>query len=86
MAECPSGKLPTILKSIRGWADLLQKAPDDILLKRNLILSVVHQVRCTEKGRFDVNLIIDPKTVGAKKIGTTGKVMPNGSDWWSIPA
>lgn len=77
-------QLPAILRSIKGWADLLQKAPDDIQLKRNLILSVVHQVRCTEKGRFDVDLIIDPKTVGAKKIGTTGKVMPNGSDWWAI--
>ena len=76
-------ELPAILKSLKGWADLLQKAPDDTALKRNLILSVVQQVRCTSKGHFDVDLIMDPQTVGAKKIGTTGEVMPNGGEWWS---
>lgn len=75
-------KLSAVLESITGWASLLESAADDNILKRNLILSTVRQVRCTEKGKFEVDLVFATKK--NKKIGINPKrVMPKTSEWWS---
>ena len=75
-------KLGAILKSLSTWASLIDNAPDDNILKRNLILSMVRQVRCTEKGKFEVDLVFT--STKDKKIDITPEgVMSNGDEWWS---
>ena len=75
-------KLGAILKSLSTWASLIDNAPDDNILKRNLILSMVRQVRCTEKGKFEVDLVFT--SAKDKKIDITPEgVMSNGDEWWS---
>jgi len=70
-----------VLESITGWAELIDNADDDVTLKRNLILSTVVRVRCVDRGKFEVDLVLDSGT-GAKKIGiTSDEVMPNGGEW-----
>ena len=65
-----------------GWAAMLDDAANDVTLKRELILSTVVRVRCIEKGKFEVDLVLDSGT-GKNKIGiTSDEVMPNGGDWW----
>lgn len=75
-------QLAAILESVTNWADLLKRSPDDNVLKRKLIMSLVRQVRCIEKGEFEVDLVFaTPKN---KKIGISPcGVMPKGDDWWS---
>lgn|GEM_PF-6548268 len=52
-------------------------------MKRNLILSMVRQVRCTEKGKFEVDLVFTSDK--DKKIDITPEgVMSNGDEWWAI--
>ena len=61
---------------------MLDDAANDVTLKRELILSTVVRVRCIEKGKFEVDLVLDSGT-GKNKIGiTSDEVMPNGGDWW----
>ena len=77
-------KISAVLASLSGWASLLDKAADDVVLKRNLILSMVYRVRCVDKGRFEADLVLDSGT-GTKKLGITSdaEVMPKTDDWWS---
>ena len=78
-------KFSAILKSLSGWAELLDRAADDVTLKRNLIMSMVYRVRCVDRGKFEVDLVLDAGS-GRKKIGITSdpEVMPNCDKWWSI--
>lgn len=41
--------LPSLLQEIRHWADLLDRVGDDYTLKRNLILSIVKNVKCIDR-------------------------------------
>lgn len=75
-------KLSAVIKSISGWAAMLDDAADDITLKRELIMSTVVRVRCIDHGKFEVDLVLDSGS-GKNKIGITSEeVMPNGGDWW----
>ena len=74
-------QLAAIIQSLSSWAAQLECDPEDNILKRNLILSTVRQVRCTEKGKFEVDLVFT--TEKHKKIDITpAGVMSNGDEWW----
>ena len=50
-----------ILQTASGWAELLDNLTDEEAsypIKRNLILAIVQNVVCTEKGHFDLNLVM----------------------------
>ena len=78
-------KFSAVLKSLSGWAELLDRAADDVMLKRNLIMSMVYRVRCVDRGKFEVDLVLDSGS-GKKKIGITSdpEVMPNDDRWWAV--
>lgn len=49
---------PALLEEIKNWAGLLEQAGDDVALKRNLIMSLILNVECAEKGKFRLNLVM----------------------------
>lgn len=50
--------LPQILKSAGGWSKLLAHGVNDYTIKRNLVLSLVTDFRCTAKGEFEMKLVM----------------------------
>lgn len=50
--------LPEILKAAGGWAALLNRGINDYNIKRNLVLSLIQDFRCTSKGEFELKLVM----------------------------
>ena len=50
--------LPSLLKEMRRWAELLDRAGDDYTIKRNLVLLTVKNVRCIDRdGHIEVSVM-----------------------------
>ena len=54
--------LPDLLKEMRRWVDLRDRAGDDFTLKRNLILAIVKNVRCIDReGHIEIAVMTKGK-------------------------
>ncbi len=54
--------LPDIMSAAAGWAKIIQRIDDDNpegdILKRNLVLSLVQDIKSTAKGAFNLNMVM----------------------------
>lgn len=57
LTEKRSSLFPKIMASAAGWAKIIENADDD-MMKRNLVITLVQDIKSTGKGTFDLNMVM----------------------------